>query len=109
MERTWIAAIALIVAIAMPSTVFAHGGHPHRFMGTVSAVQDTQIEVETRDGDMVTFALDEKTIYRQGKIKVVGKLPEVGERVVVSAMEVEQGQTMVAETVQLPVPAKASR
>ncbi len=109
MKRTWVAAIALIVAFALPSVVFAHAGHPHRFMGTVSAVQAEQIEIEMKDGKVVTFALDEKTIYRQGKTKVVGKLPQVGQRVVVSAMEVEEGQTMTAETVQLPVPARASR
>ena len=78
-------------------------------MGTVSAVDDTQIEVETKDGEVLTFTLDEKTIYRQGKTQVVGRLLEVGQRVVVSALEVEEGQTMTAETVQLPVPATASR
>ena len=109
MSRTWIAAIALIVAVALPSVVFGHEGHPHRFMGTVSAVDDTQIEVETKDGEVLTFTLDEKTIYRQGKTQVVGRLLEVGQRVVVSALEAEEGQTMTAETVQLPVPATASR
>ena len=109
MYRTWVAAVALIVAVALPSVVFAHEGHPHRFMGTVSVVQSEQIEVETKDGEVLTFALDENTIYRQGKTQVVGSLLEVGQRVVVSAMEVEEGQTMTAETVQLPVPATASR
>jgi hypothetical protein len=109
MNRTWIAVIVLVVAVALPSGMFAHAGHPHRFMGTVSAADAEQIEVETKDGTVLTFVLDEKTIYRQGKTKVVGKLPKVGERVVVSAMEVEEGQTMTAETVQLPVPATASR
>ena len=109
MNRTWVAVVALVVAIALPSVVLAHAGHPHRFMGTVSAVQAEQIDVETKDGEMLTFKLDEKTIYRQGKTKVIGKLPTVGQRVVVSAMEVEERQTMTAATVQLPVPATASR
>lgn len=109
MERTWIVTAALLVAIVLPSVVFAHAGHPHRFRGTVSVVQDEAIEVKLTDGTFVSFRLDEKTIYRQGKTKVVGKLPQVGQRVVVSAMEVEEGQTMIAETVQLPVPATASR
>lgn len=109
MNRTWISALVLIVAIASPSVLFAHAGHPHRFMGTVSAVDTEQIEVEAKDGALLTFTLDEKTVYRQGKTKVVGKLPTVGQRVVVSAMPVEEGQVMIAETVQLPVPATASR
>lgn len=109
MNRTWLAAAALIVAIALPTLVSAHEGHPHRFRGTVSVVQDEMIEITLTDGTLVSFTLDEKTIYRQGKTQVVGKLPAVGERVVVSAMQVEEGQTMTAETVQLPVPATASR
>ena len=109
MNRTWVAGIALIVALALHSVVFAHAGHPHRFMGTVSAVQDEQIEVKLTDGTIVTFALDEKTIYRQGKTQVIGKLPKDGERVVVSAMPVEAGKTMTAVTVQLAIPATATR
>ena len=109
MYRTWVAAVALIVAVALPSVMSAHEGHPHRFMGTVSAAESEQIEVETTDGAVVTFKLDETTVYRQGKSEVVARLLEVGERVVVSALEVEEGQTMIAEIVQLPVPATASR
>ena len=109
MNRTWVAGAALIVALAFSSVVFAHAGHPHRFMGTVSAVQDEQIEVKLTDGKIVTFVLDEKTIYRQGKTKVIGKLPKAGERVVVSAMPVDAGKMMTAVTVQLPVPVTAAR
>ena len=109
MNRTWVAGIALIVALALSSAALAHEGHPHRFMGTVSAVQDEQIEVKLTDGTTVTFVLDAKTIYRQGKMKVIGKLPKAGERVVVSAMPVEAGKTMTAVTVQLPIPATATR
>ena len=58
MNRTWISALVLIVAIASPSVLFAHAGHPHRFMGTVSAVDTEQIEVEAKDGALLTFTLD---------------------------------------------------
>ena len=109
MNRSWVAGIALIVALALSPVALAHEGHPHRFMGTVSAVQDQQIEVKLTDGKIVTFELDAKTVYRQGKTKVIGKLPKAGERVVVSAMPVDAGKTMIAVTVQLPVPATASR
>lgn len=109
MNRIWIAGIALIAILALSPVARAHEGHPHRFMGTVSAVQDGQIEVKTTDGKIVAFALDAKTIYRQGKTQVSGKLPKVGERVVVSAMPVAAGKVMSAQTVQLPVPAVAAR
>jgi hypothetical protein len=108
MNRIWVAGIALFVALAVSPVALAHEGHPHRFMGTVSAVQDTQIEVKLTDGKLVTFTLDEKTIYRQGKTKVVGRLPKAGERVVVSALPVAADKVMAAETVQLPAPTTAS-
>ena len=100
---------ALIIALAMPSMAIAHEGHPHRFMGTISAMQDdwrgflVQIEVTLTDGEVVAFALDGKTIYQQGKTKVTGRLPKDNERVVVSAMPVENvDEIMIAITVQLP-------
>ena len=101
---------ALLMALAMPiapPVAIAHEGHPHRFMGTVSAMQNEQIEVTLTDGTLVAFALDAKTIYRQGKTKVIGRLPKDGERVVVSAMPVEKvDEVMIAITVQLPLPSK---
>jgi len=109
MIKQWIVAVVAAVALLLPVTALAHEGHPHRFMGTVSAVQDKQIEVTLTDGKIVTFTLDEKTIYRQGKTKVVGRLPKAGERVVVSAMPVAADKVMAAETVQLPAPTTASR
>jgi hypothetical protein len=114
MIKQWIvvAVVAVVAAVVLlsPVAALAHEGHPHRFMGTVSVVQDTQIEVTLTDGQVVTFALDAKTIYRQGKTKVIGRLPKDGERVVVSAMPVEKaGEVMIAVTVQLPVPTTATR
>ena len=110
MIKQWILAVVAAVVLLSSVAALAHEGHPHRFMGTVSVVQDKQIEVTLTDGKVVTFALDAKTIYRQGKTKVIGRLPKNGERVVVSAMPVETAdEIMIAVTVQLPVPTTATR
>ena len=109
MSKQWVVAVVVSVAMLVPVAALAHAGHPHRFMGTVSAMQDEQIEVKLTDGKLVTFGLDEKTIYRQGKTKVIGKLPKVGERVVVSALPVEAGKMMTAVTVQLPIPTPSAQ
>ena len=69
MNRIWIAGVALIVALALPSVMLAHEGHPHRFLGTVSAVHDGQLEVKTTDGKTVVFTLDAKTAVQQGRAK----------------------------------------
>lgn len=103
MTKPRIACIALLAALAVPSLALAHGGHAHQFMGTVSAVHDQDLEIKTTDGKTVMFRLDAKTIYQRAKTKIDGKQLKVGERVVVSALEVPAGKTMTAQTVQLAV------
>lgn len=105
MNRTRIAGLALIVALAFPSLLLAHEGHPHRVMGTVSAVTATQLDIKTTEGKIVVVALDAKTVYQSGKTKVDGKMLKVGERVVVSALQAEGAKIATAQTVQLAVPA----
>lgn len=109
MNRTWIASVALIVALAFPSVMLAHEGHPHRFLGTVSAVQDGQLTVKTTDGKTAVFTLDAKTVIQQGRAKVDAKELKMGERIVVSALPVAAGKVMTAINVQLRVPAPATK
>jgi hypothetical protein len=109
MNRPWIAGIALVVALAFPSMMLAHAGHPHRVMGTVSAITASQIDIKTADGKTVVFTLDAKTVVQQGRIKVDAKELKAGERVVVSALEVAAGKVMTAQNIQLRVPAPATR
>ena len=108
MDRMWIAGIALIATLALSPVARAHEGHPHRFLGTVSAVQDGQIEVKLTDGKTVVFAVDAKTVVQQGRVKVDAKELKSGERVVVSALPVPAGKVMAAINVQLRVPAPAA-
>jgi len=104
MNRTWIVGVALIVAFAFPSVMLAHEGHPHRVMGTVSAITATQIDVKTADGKTVAITLDAKTVYQSGRTKVESKMVKVGERVVVSALQAAGAKIATAQTVQLAVP-----
>ena len=107
MNRTWCAGVALVVALAFPSVMLAHEGHPHRFLGTLSSVQGSQLEVKTTDGKTVVFTLDAKTVIQQGRAKAELKELKVGERIVVSALPVAAGKVMTAINVQLRVPAPA--
>ena len=60
------AAFTLLLSVA----AVAHEGHPHRFLGTLSAVQGSQIEVKTTDGKTVTVTLDSKTTIVRGTTKL---------------------------------------
>lgn len=103
MSRKLIASMALIAAVAVPAVSWAHGGHAHKVMGTITAVADNQLEVKGTDGKTVVIALDAKTVYRQGKAKTDAKILKVGERVVIEAEQAEGAKVMTAKTVQTAV------
>jgi hypothetical protein len=109
--RTRHLAVAAALVLSFAAAALAHEGHPHRFLGTLSAVNGSQIQVKTTDGKDVTFVLDAKSVIQQGRVKAEVKDLKVGERIVVSALPVAAGKTMTAINVQLRVaqPAPAAK
>jgi hypothetical protein len=95
MQRLWIVGIVLI-ALSAPAVGWAHEGHAHKVMGTVSARTANHIELKTPDGKVVTVTLNPKTTFARGKQKVDGTTVKVGERVVV---EVASEKAMIATAV----------
>ena len=83
MFRTHIFSAALIVILASPVVTFAHGGHVHKVMGTVTAHENNQLQVRTQDGKTVTIVLNDKTSVLRGKAKLDLTALKAGERVVV--------------------------
>jgi|APDOM4702015159_1054818.scaffolds.fasta_scaffold10293_3 hypothetical protein len=113
MNRLWLAVAALVVVLGASSVAFAHDGHPHRFLGTLSSVHGNQLEVKTTDGKTAVFILDGKSVIQQGRAKADAKDLKVGERIVVTALEVAGGKPMTAINVQLrvvtPTPAAGTK
>jgi len=109
MSKNRIVALAAAFALLVPVAALGHEGHPHRFLGTVSAVHDGQLEVKLTDGKTVVFTLDAKSVIQQGKARVDAKEIKAGERIVVSALPVPAGKVMAAINVQLRVPAPATK
>lgn len=58
-----------------PHALWAHEGHTH-VMGTVTAVQDGQLAVQTKGGETVTIQLDRNTRYRATGDRVVVEVTE---------------------------------
>ena len=84
--KIWI--IGLAIAILMPpASAWAHEGHVHKALGTVSTVDASQIVVKTTDGKMLTVLLDAKTAITRGKVKHDLAAIKVGERVSVDYTE----------------------
>lgn len=109
MNRTWMAAIALVAALGLPTLTHAHEGHVHKVLGTVLAVSAKQLDVKTTDGKSVAVALDAKTVYREGKARADRTILKVGERVVVDAVQPEGAKTMTATIVQMAASPTAAK
>ena len=103
-RRNLIATAALLVLAAVPA--FAHDGHAHLIMGTVTARGDKDVKVKTPGGEVLTIALTDKTAVLRGKEKVKIAEVHVGRRVVVDigngedpliAREIRVGATRLDE------------
>jgi hypothetical protein len=91
------ASIVAVLMIAAPA--FAHEGHIHKYMGTISSVHERQVTVKTTDGKQVTFTVGDKTEIVRGTTKAGTSDLTQGTRVVVEA---EGGkEPMVAKLIRL--------
>ena len=61
-----VTALTLVLGVA---AAWAHEGHTHKVMGTVSMVHENHLMVQTKDGKTVTITLNEKTSILRGKQK----------------------------------------
>ncbi|MBI4888668.1 MAG: hypothetical protein HY824_16340 [Acidobacteria bacterium] len=110
MNGRWMAGVALVAALAMPSPGWAHEGHAHKVMGTVSSVDGPHLMVKTTDGKTVMVMLDAKTKITQGKAKLDAAALKVGDRVV--AEGAEEKEMIMATSLQVgavPAPVAAAK
>jgi len=66
------------------AAAFAHGTGQH-VLGTVTAIDETHIEVKTPKGATVSVLLDKNTKYTAKRAPKLNEPPEVGDRVVIEA------------------------
>jgi translation initiation factor IF-1 len=95
---------SIVIAGLVSAPVWAHEGHAHKVMGTVSAIHENHLEVKATDGKTATMTITEKTKVVRGKTAI--KLADIrtGDRVVVTATETKgkDGKTsLVVNQIQL--------
>ena len=90
----------LLIALALPLQVMAHGGHTHKVMGTVTAVDSGSVELETVDGEQVSAHLSDETKYFKGDAAATFADLKVGIRAVLSLADEDGKKT--AREVRLP-------
>ena len=74
---------ATVLALALTAGAWAHPKHEHKLMGTVTAIDEKQIEIESKDGEKVTIPLTPETSYKRGEAVAKAADIEIGVRVVV--------------------------
>ena len=101
MKKTFALSIVLLLAV---SSAFAHAGHVHTYMGTVTMLHsDTQFRVKTTDGKDLTIDTTPKTTWLHTDGHAAKKIElVVGSRVVVKMNT--DGTT--AASVKMSAPAK---
>ena len=97
-------AAALMFVLSAP-IAWAHDGHDHLIMGTVTARDATHVSVKTPSGEVLSIAVNDKTTTTREKKKADFKEVTVGRRVVVNigngedpliAREIQIGAVMLA-------------
>src|SRR5260370_42075289 len=87
MNRKIMPSVLAVLAVTLGSNiVFAHNGLGH-VMGTVTAVTDTSVTVDTVKHTSVTVLLDPSTTFSNNDAPASLKDLKVGQRVVINAKE----------------------
>jgi hypothetical protein len=107
MKPNCVVAMVMMIVLALPGSLYAHGGHVHKALGTIASIQGEQVTITTNDGKTLKVVLDKKTTITRGKDKLGATALKVGERI--SVDYTEQTKTMVAQAIKLATPATAGK
>ena len=99
--------LALVVlTLAGTAATWAHDGHAHKIMGTVTARDGARIRVKTPGGEDLSIQINAKTLVTRDKRKVTLAEVQTGRRVVVDigngedpliAREIQVGATKITD------------
>ena len=103
MKQYSVVALMMMIVLALPGSLYAHGGHVHKALGTIASIQGEQVTITTNEGKTLKVVLDKKTTITRGKNKLDATALRVGERL--SVDYTEQTKTMVAQAIKLAAPA----
>jgi hypothetical protein len=102
-----IAVVAAVVLALTASAAWAHEGHVHTVMGTVTALDAKVVKVKTPSGEVLSIAITGKTSVVRARRKVAIAEVQVGRRVVV---DIGNGEDpLIAREIQVGVAQGAAR
>ena len=83
MNRLTPVVLALALVMVVAGNAWAHEGHIHTIMGTVTGVDAHSLQVKTPSGEVLSIAITDKTTVVRGKQKAAIADVQKGARVVV--------------------------
>jgi hypothetical protein len=92
---------AVAALVGLPA--YAHEGHEHKIMGTVSMLHEQHLEVKDKEGKAHIITLNAATKIMKGKTAIKASEIKAGDRVV--ATVVTEKDVMIAKEVQVGVSA----
>lgn len=98
---------ALVLAVLAPAATFAHPGHEHKLMGTITAIDGNKVSMKTTEGKDSTFTVTPITAFKRGKAKGAQADLTVGLRVVVNVGDGKE--PLKAKEVQYTAPATTAK
>lgn len=98
---------AFVLAILAPAATFAHPGHEHKLLGTITAVDGSKITMKTTEGKAATFTVTPVTTFKRGKAKGAQTDLKVGLRIMVNAGD--GAEPLKAKEVQYTLPATTAK
>jgi hypothetical protein len=103
--------MALLLALASASAVFAHPGHDHKVLGTVTMAAADHVMVKDKAGKDVTVYINADTKVVMSKKPAKVDDIKAGMRVVVTAVTVKEKdvEKLVAKSIELGPPPSTSK
>ena len=95
------------MAVGSGARLFAHEGHEHKVMGTVTMAAVDHVMLKDKDGKNVTVKVTKDTKVR-AKPTITPEEIKAGTRVVITAVE-GKDKTMTATTIEVGVAAAANK
>ena len=107
MTRRFILVAALVAALTIPAYSFAHEGHAHKVMGTITMAMADHVMLKDKDSKEVTIKVTKAT---KVKAKPAIKVEEIkpGTRVVVTAVE-QKDKSLTATLIEVGAAPAASK
>ena len=104
--RTAVLAVVATMLVGSAGATWAHDGHAHKIMGTITARDGARIRVKTPGGEDLSIQINAKTLVTRDKRKVTLAEVQTGRRVVVDigngedpliAREIQVGATKITD------------